>query len=78
MSMQILKRIFFSQRHCYRQWLLHEGASGYDCRIEPGMLVDINSSVQGNTEKILVQRATWLKQVSNEFARRKLVRYDDY
>ncbi|MGB5439019.1 MAG: efflux RND transporter periplasmic adaptor subunit [Gammaproteobacteria bacterium] len=110
MSIKILKRIFFLTATLLSAAVAAEGASGYDCLIEPNMVVDINSSVQGKIEKILVQRSDLVeagqllieleseiekatvalaaarinmdaelreRQVSNEFARRKQVRFDD-
>ena len=57
MSIKILKRIFFLTATLLSAAVAAEGASGYDCLIEPNMVVDINSSVQGKIEKILVQRS---------------------
>jgi RND family efflux transporter MFP subunit len=39
-----------------------EAEAGFDCLIEPNMVIDINSSVQGKIEKILVQRSDLIEQ----------------
>ena len=110
MNIQIFKRMFFLATALLCTAVAAESTSGYDCLIEPNMVVDINSSVQGKIEKILVQRSDMVEEgqllieleseiekatvalataridmdaelderkVSNAFARRKSVRFDD-
>ena len=39
-----------------------DAPSGFDCLIEPNMIIDINSSVQGKIENILVQRSDMIEE----------------
>ncbi|MBT8131991.1 MAG: efflux RND transporter periplasmic adaptor subunit [Gammaproteobacteria bacterium] len=55
--MLISKRIFILIATFLCATANADGISDYDCLIEPNMVVDINSSVQGKIEKILVQRS---------------------
>ena len=108
--MQNLKIILLLTAGLLSTAVVGESASDFDCLIEPNMVVDINSSVQGKIETILVQRSDMVEagqllielesdiekatvalaaarinmdaelreaQVSNAFAKRKRVRFDD-
>ncbi len=68
MILQVLKRILFlaaallSTAVFAARATYPEAEAGFDCLIEPNMVIDINSSVQGKIEKILVQRSDLIEQ----------------
>jgi len=53
----IMQRMLFLTAALLSTAVFAEGAADYDCLIEPNMVVDINSSVQGKISKVLVQRS---------------------
>ncbi len=57
-----MKRIFILTATLLSAAVAAESVSDYDCLIEPNMVVDINSSVQGKIEKILVQRSDLVEE----------------
>ncbi len=62
MDMQNMKRILFLTASLLGTAALAEGPSRFDCLIEPNMVVDINSSVQGKISTILVQRSDMVEE----------------
>jgi RND family efflux transporter MFP subunit len=62
MNMQILKWMMVLTASLLATAVAAGSASDYDCLIEPNMVVDINSSVQGKIEKILVQRSDLVEE----------------
>ena len=60
--MQILKRMLFLTTALLGTAVFAEGSADYDCLIEPNMVIDINSAVQGKINKILVQRSDMVEE----------------
>jgi RND family efflux transporter MFP subunit len=62
MIILVIKRILFLAAALLSPVVFAAGANGFDCLIEPNMIVDVNSSVQGKIENILVQRSDLIEE----------------
>ncbi len=62
MNIQTMKRILFLTAALLGTAVFAEGAAHFDCLIEPNMVIDINSSVQGKISTILVQRSDMVEE----------------
>ena len=62
MKIQAMKRILFLTAALLCTAVFAEGAPHFDCLIEPNMVIDINSSVQGKISTILVQRSDMVEE----------------
>ena len=62
MNTQTMKKILFLTATLLGTAVFAEGAPHYDCLIEPNVIIDINSSVQGKISNILVQRSDMVEE----------------
>ena len=62
MIMSVLQRMLFLTLALLGTAVYAEGGSDFDCLIEPNMVVDLNSSVQGKIDSVLVQRSDLVEQ----------------
>ena len=62
MNILEIKRILFLTATLLSTAVFAEGAPHFDCLIEPNMVIDINSSVQGKISTILVQRSDMVEE----------------
>jgi RND family efflux transporter MFP subunit len=62
MDMAGMRRILFLTATLLCTAVFADGAPHFDCLIEPNMVIDINSSVQGKISAILVQRSDMVEE----------------